>query len=266
MDLYHSHKNTFLKERLPKVSCMCVTYGRTKVLDEAVYSFLIQDYPGEKELIILNDLDRLELEGTFPGVIIYNEKKRYGSLGIKTNECISRCSGEIILIWDDDDISLPNRMSVTVSTMKNRPFFKPSRTFFYNHGKEFLLETERIPTCSAAYTKAVWEEVEGFPDENSGLDQVFEQKLIQGGMYGIQNINDRDTSFIYRWFVVPGYHTSAYGWGKGKEEAEAYVKKNKIEGVYTIKPQWYENYEKLAADAIQKNLFSQGHKKNFLSN
>ena len=41
----------------PKVSCYCPTYGRTSFLEEAIYSFLNQDYDGEKELIILNDLE-----------------------------------------------------------------------------------------------------------------------------------------------------------------------------------------------------------------
>ena len=39
----------------PKVSCYCATYGRVSLLEESVHSFLIQDYDGEKELIILND-------------------------------------------------------------------------------------------------------------------------------------------------------------------------------------------------------------------
>ena len=33
----------------PKVSCYCATYGRTKLLEEAIHSFLLQDYEGEKE-------------------------------------------------------------------------------------------------------------------------------------------------------------------------------------------------------------------------
>lgn len=240
----YQHQST-----LPKVSCMCVTYGRTSVVDEVVHSFLLQDYPGEKELIILNDLDGLELKGDFPNVIIYNEKERYKSLGLKTNECIRRCSGEIIMIWDDDDISLANRISVTVNGIKNRGFFKPSRTLFYT-GDKMTLETKNIPTCSAAYTKEAWEEVGGFPDIDSGLDQVFEQRLAAQGLYDLQFIEDEATSFIYRWFVVPGYHTSAFGWGKGKEEATKYVKDNKIKGIHHIKPHWKEDYFALAKEAI----------------
>jgi GT2 family glycosyltransferase len=43
-----------MKEKLP-ISYMCLTYGRPKVLEEAIESFLRQDYKGEKELVVLND-------------------------------------------------------------------------------------------------------------------------------------------------------------------------------------------------------------------
>ncbi|MCL4258972.1 MAG: glycosyltransferase family 2 protein, partial [Anaerolineales bacterium] len=39
----------------PPVSCICPTYGRVELLEEAIESFLRQDYPGQKELIVLND-------------------------------------------------------------------------------------------------------------------------------------------------------------------------------------------------------------------
>ena len=42
-------------ERTPAVSCICPTYGRPELLEEAIYCFLLQDYPGPKELIVLND-------------------------------------------------------------------------------------------------------------------------------------------------------------------------------------------------------------------
>jgi len=39
-----------------KVSCQCITYDRVELLEEAIESFLRQDYKGEKELVILNDI------------------------------------------------------------------------------------------------------------------------------------------------------------------------------------------------------------------
>ena len=36
----------------PGVSCICPTYARPDLLEEAIQSFLLQDYPGPKELIV----------------------------------------------------------------------------------------------------------------------------------------------------------------------------------------------------------------------
>ena len=33
-------------EHTPAVSCICPTYGRTELLEEAMHCFLLQDYPG----------------------------------------------------------------------------------------------------------------------------------------------------------------------------------------------------------------------------
>jgi glycosyltransferase involved in cell wall biosynthesis len=38
----------------PPISCKCITYGRVDTLQESIYSFINQDYPGKKELIIVN--------------------------------------------------------------------------------------------------------------------------------------------------------------------------------------------------------------------
>ena len=46
---------------LPRVACICLTYGRTERLQEAIAFFLAQDYRGEKELIVVNDLAEQEL-------------------------------------------------------------------------------------------------------------------------------------------------------------------------------------------------------------
>jgi len=59
---------------LPKISCLCPTYGRPQCLEEAIFSFLTQDYQGEKELVILNDLADQTLIFDHPDVKIINVK------------------------------------------------------------------------------------------------------------------------------------------------------------------------------------------------
>ena len=56
----------------PLISCKCITYGRTNLLEEAVHSFLIQEYNGPKELIIVNDYPLQTLIFNHPEVKVIN--------------------------------------------------------------------------------------------------------------------------------------------------------------------------------------------------
>src|SRR2546429_75321 len=62
---------------LPPVSCVCPTYARPELLEEAIESFLRQDYRGAKELIVLNDYACQTLELDHPEVRVVNVPKRF---------------------------------------------------------------------------------------------------------------------------------------------------------------------------------------------
>src|SRR5687768_15926195 len=94
-----------------KISAKCITYGRVQTLEEALHSFLIQDYVGENELIIVNDYPKQFLKFDHPRVKIYNCPKTFSTIGEKENYTLERCSGDIIAVWDDDDIYLSRHLS-----------------------------------------------------------------------------------------------------------------------------------------------------------
>lgn len=98
-------------QKLPKISCYCCTYGRVKFLEEALQSFLIQDYPGEKELVIVNDHKDQEFVFSHPQVRVLNVKKRFSDPAAKHRLALSLCTGDIFKVWDDDDIHLPHALS-----------------------------------------------------------------------------------------------------------------------------------------------------------
>lgn len=103
----------------PKVSAFCCTYGRPHLLNEAVYSFLAQDYQGDKELIILNDHQKQRIVFNHPQVKVFNSNDRFDNLAYKHNVAVSLCSGELITPWDDDDIRLSWSLRVQVRNMRN---------------------------------------------------------------------------------------------------------------------------------------------------
>src|SRR5437763_15411277 len=79
-------------ENQPPVSCFCLTYGRPRVLEEAIHSFLRQDYAGPKEMIVLNDYADQILEFDHPEVQVSNLPKRFRTLGEKMNAAIALAS------------------------------------------------------------------------------------------------------------------------------------------------------------------------------
>jgi len=100
----------------PSISVLVPTYGRTLFLGEVLESYLQQDYPGESELVILNDVaeQKLQWDNTPPAnkhVRIINVGERM-ALGSKQAHLIDLAKHEVITFWDDDDIYLPYRLSL----------------------------------------------------------------------------------------------------------------------------------------------------------
>jgi glycosyltransferase involved in cell wall biosynthesis len=87
-----------MNTKYPGVSCVCITYKRTKFLEEAIESFLKQDYLGKKELIIVNDDNEQTLIFEHPEVKIYNFKDRFSTIGEKRNKSIELSSYDIIML------------------------------------------------------------------------------------------------------------------------------------------------------------------------
>ena len=75
----------------PPVSCICLTYGRSELLEEAIYAFLKQDYEGPKELIVLNDHKRQKLQLYHPEVKIFNLSQHFRTDAEKRNAAVSLC-------------------------------------------------------------------------------------------------------------------------------------------------------------------------------
>src|ERR1017187_5707985 len=115
----------------PPISCMCLTFGRPqRILEEAVYSFLNQDYAGPKELLILNDFAQQTIFFEHPQVTVVNLSERFGSVGEKRNAAAALCRHDLLAVWDDDDIYLPHRLSFSVSHFHpQRRVVKGTRAF-----------------------------------------------------------------------------------------------------------------------------------------
>src|SRR5262245_57833506 len=196
----------------PPVSCMCLTYGRPHLLEEAIESFLRQDYKGVKELIVLNDLPDQELVFDHPEIRIINVRKRFRGMGEKRNACAAFCSHDLLYVWDDDDIFLPWRLSYCVEKLRQgRRFFKPTQSFLLSHGK-LSAPYPNIFYSSACWERSLFDEVNGYPHTQGAgfaLEAKFESAL--GGAPLSEVVPLELNFYIYRGIGTKSYHLSGFG-------------------------------------------------------
>jgi glycosyltransferase involved in cell wall biosynthesis len=238
---------------LPKVSCYCATYGRPHVLEESLESFLKQDYEGEKELVILNDLSQNTLKFDHPQVKIFNVKEHIVPLGKKFNETVKLCSGEVFFPWEDDDIFLPNKISYTIKNIKNG-FFHTHLGFFEKEEQELIISGNHYH-CNMAVTRELWDTVGGYSEiDNCTLDVDLMARLKQASGHTGFTIDYKDIFYIYRWGTSGSYHTSGWGSAAGVQvsvNVEERLSDKDIVGEYTLKPFWKYDYLKAAEDLLR---------------
>jgi len=104
----------------PTVSCVMPTRDRRPFVARAIAYFLRQDYP-QRELVILDDGD-----DPVDDLVPADARIRYARLdaplvlGEKRNAVNDLATGGIVLHWDDDDWSAPDRVSRQVAVLETR--------------------------------------------------------------------------------------------------------------------------------------------------
>jgi glycosyltransferase involved in cell wall biosynthesis len=101
---------------LSVISIAITSYNACETIEDAINSALNQDW-SDKEIIIYDDcstdgtVDLLtRLERLYPQLkVIYGKENR--GVAYARNQLINNANGEFIAFFDDDDISLPNRLS-----------------------------------------------------------------------------------------------------------------------------------------------------------
>lgn len=108
----------------PLVSVVMLTYQRADIVPDAIQSILNQTYT-DFEFIILNDGSTDDTSKVVKKYkdsrIRYYENKTNKGIAYSRNRALSLARGKYIMIMDDDDISLPDRMQKQVNFLETHP-------------------------------------------------------------------------------------------------------------------------------------------------
>lgn len=214
----------------PAVSCICLTYGRPDVLEEAIYSFLLQEYAGEKELIVLNDHAGQILRFEHPEVRVFNLPRRFRTVGEKCNAAVALASHDLIFVWDDDDVYLPHRLAFSVEQFDPRKqFFKPARAWMWSLGRLSGPESNFFHVGSC-WSRALFDRVRGYKAMGNGYDQEIEARFAEAcpGSTATYDIRPEEIYYLYRWGGTGSYHMSALGWDAPDQNREQQAVENYV--------------------------------------
>lgn len=242
---------------LPSVSVHCLTFGRPWNLEEAIESFIRQDYAGKKEMVILNDLQEQELFFDHPDVKIINTKSIYPTIGDARNALINYQNADIIITLDDDDILLPNYISTCVQLLGDLDWVFPQyRLILYRHTGEMIRSKEGGTRIT--FRKSVWQKVKGFSSINFGEDWDFVYKLkgaeniVKGKLITTDDIPN--IGYIDCMYENGTYHTSRIQdipGGKSRLETKRDLILRDIEykrlpsGKIQLFPNWKQDYVRM---------------------
>ena len=249
-------------ENQPPVSCFCLTYGRPAVLEEAIQSFLLQDYAGQKEMIVLNDYADQTLTFDHPEVQVINLPQRFRTVGEKMNAAAALASHDLLFVWDDDDVYLPHRLSFSVANFEPaKGFFKAHQAWYWNNG-EISGPAENIFHAGSCWSRSLFDAIGGYPAEGTGYDLLFERQLESRfpGSATAHSVAPEEIYYLYRWGGTGSYHMSGFGALKigqnvGQAGVEDFVRSraNRGEiprGHVPLQPCWRADYIQLASSYI----------------
>lgn len=265
------------------VSCLMPTYNRAPdrlwLIEEAVESFLRQRLPPGvmAELIVLNDTPGQHLEPEAPrvwseerkgltqrNVYYVNVPERFKSLGEKRNHLVRMAWGEIVLPWDDDDISLPDRIAQAVAHLF--PWMTGGGTVafnYFNPGASWYLPSDGGPPrpgggyChnASAFTKKAWRAVDGYPPTSGNEDALMDGRLrTLGPAVPTLKLTPAAWQYVYRWGVSERHLSSRAGGPADDPHRPHYDEigcRPVMPGRFTIRPGWRADYASMVAGALR---------------
>ncbi|MCA9877550.1 MAG: glycosyltransferase family 2 protein, partial [Thermomicrobiales bacterium] len=240
---------------LPLVSCLCLTYRRPPrdqyLLEEAIESFLRQTYP-HKELIVLNDSPEQVLACDAPGVRVVNTANRCNSAGEKRNLAVALARGELLAPWDDDDISLPWRLEVSVARLGGADYYSPGKLWVSRAGELQHEPIRYFAHVASVFSRRGFQHVGGYRAISFGEDLRLDAALrtqAQLSPYADPNdhsLSPQDLFYLYRAGASANHLSrvnNPFRWDEiGSRPLD--------QGHFTLRPHWRTDYVALTCRQV----------------
>lgn len=193
------------------ISCLCAHYGRTWLLAEAVQSYLLQDFDEPSELVILNDHPAISLSVNCEpaggkSICVVNWGARMATLSDKFDVLAELARYPLLCMWDDDDLSLPNRLAYSLAQ-------------WYMYGKPGYLSFDRHIYCDQRgphiiqsgihggdlITREAYHAVGGSVGTGHN-DQNLVGRIKDAGLF--TTCENTQPFYVYRWANVGSHHST----------------------------------------------------------
>jgi len=245
------------------ISCKMITHGRVHLLEEALHSFLLQEDAQDTELIIVNDCPGQTLIFEHPRVKIFNLNEIFETIGEKENFALEQCSGDTFVVWDDDDIALPNHIQ------NIKKYFVPGSNLLHWERAAYYNEPEisglvGVGNSGIVYSKKAWLEIGKSPIENAGGDMTLVNRIRALNPSKVVHATppDSEISWFYRWSTPYNYHQSGMGTDTPDRLSivirnAGYVKEQIGKGIFPkgkiyLKPHWRHDYNQMLKDYVSR--------------
>lgn len=232
---------------MEKITCVCPTHGRAWAIGETIESFLRQEPCGyETELLILNDCIEQPLICYSPRVRIINLPDYVTNVCRKFDLAVKAAESEWIAWWEDDDISLPHRLRMSVERgISKGTAYRQTTAWHLNNGALSFLHAP--PVGAAIFRKSDYFASGGAQGENGYPDQNMIVNLPKRGMVS-EAATTGDAFFVYRWAGM-GVHDSGFGVRLNDPEMRFYsfhaatlADPRFVAGPQIIQPGWKDDY------------------------
>lgn len=212
---------------LPYIACICATYNRPVLLAEMVQCFIEQDYPKDRcELVVLDDAGQYTLPSSLPAnVRLCVIPQRFRTLGEKRNATAALASPQatVYSVWDDDDLYLPHTLQFQAKALQQAEFVIPKHVYTWDKPASpwTVKNTGGIFHGCWAFTRSVFEAVNGYPWIQSGQDLGLKRKLLALDGCRLNQPECDRPYYVYRWTATGDKHLSAMDKATGYDRMKA---------------------------------------------